>query len=161
MSDDLDPWDKAILEAMATGNDLVTLEQLSERTGISTSILEALAREGLLIPRTRQPEERYDLADSEALQAGFELLGAGLPLAELLELAREMNEAMRPIAARAVTVFERFVRDSVEASAGSEAEATQRLTEAFEKMLPATGRLVDRHFRRLLIAHAENRLKER
>jgi hypothetical protein len=86
---------------------------------------------------------------------------AGLPLAELLELARSMNDAMQPVADRAVEVFAEFVRDSVEANAGSEEDAARRLVEAFTTMLPATGRLVDHHFRRLLIAGARARLTGR
>ncbi len=156
----LDPWDRAILEAIALDDELVTLDQLSERTGISVAILEALAREGLLIGKPGETGTLYRMGDADAISAGFELLGSGLPLAELLELARRMNQAMQPIATDAVSVFERFVRDSVEATAESDAEAAERLTEAFRKMLPATGRLVAHHFRRLLLASAERRLTE-
>ncbi len=161
MSEPLDPWDRAVLEAMNVEDELVTLDELSRRTGISSTILEALAREGLLIGSPGDTGPLYRIGDTEAISAGMELLGSGLPLAELLELARRMNEAMQPIAQDAVAVFERFVRDSVEATATTDTEAATRLTEAFRTMLPATGRLVDHHFRRLLIASAERRLLER
>jgi hypothetical protein len=69
-----------------------------------------------------------------------------------------MNDAMQPIATRAVELFANFVRDSVEATAGSEDDAARRLVAAFTTMLPATGRLVEHHFRRLLLADAKRRL---
>lgn len=159
MNDHLDPWDRALLEALVEDRPLVTLAELSERSAISSSVLEALAREGLLRPRRLEPEPLYDPDDAETISAGLSILGSGLPLAELMDLARRMSEAMEPIAARAVEVFERFVRDAVTASATTDEEATARLVEAFQAMLPATGRLVDHHFRRLLVDQAEQRLR--
>ncbi len=167
MTDDrpLDPWDRALLDALDQPfvdddrpGDPLTLDELAERTGISPVLLEMLAREGFLVARSQDPEPRYDPADADAVAAGFELVEAGLPLAELLDLARRTDEAMRPIAAQAVEVFARFVRDSVEATASSEEEAARRLVEAFRRMLPATGRLVGHHFRTLLVAEAHRRL---
>ena len=58
---------------------------------------------------------------------GLALLGAGLPLSELLVLAREHDQAMREVAERAVDVFIRFVRDPIRAQAESEEEAAERL----------------------------------
>ncbi len=159
----LDPWDQALLAALdqpvAAGTTPLTLEELAETTGISAVLLEMLQREGLLRARWEEPEPRYDPADAEAVAAGFELVEAGLPLAELLDLARRTDAAMRPIAAQAVDVFARFVRDSVEATAASEAEAARRLVEAFRRMLPATSRLVGHHFRALLVSEARRRLE--
>lgn len=156
---DLDPWDRALLEAL-DGDDathLETLEELAASSGIPTALLEALVRGELLIPRETAPD-RFDPADAEAIGAGLSLVDAGLPLAELFDLARAMDEAMKPIAARAVDVFSTYVRDSVEASAGSDEDAAARLVEAFRTMLPATGRLVGHHFRGLLLADARRRL---
>lgn len=160
MSGRLDPWDRALLSALDEPSEgrWETLEELAASSGISATILGALAREGLLIPRTTDPEPRYDPHDAEAVRAGLVLVEAGLPLGELLDLARRTDEAMRPIASRAVEVFARFVRDSVTAQAGSEEDAAQALVEALRTMLPATGRLVEHHFRRLLEASARDRL---
>ncbi len=165
MSDDptnrLDPWDRALLQALdAPDGDvqLVDLDELSEMTGISRVVLEALDREGLLEARASDSDRRFAPADAEALAAGLSLLEAGLPLAELLALARSLDQAMRPIASEAVEVFSTFVRDSVEAGAETDSAAAERLVEAFRTMLPATGRLVDHHFRRLLVAEARRRM---
>lgn len=159
--DRLDPWDRALLAALSGEDDphLETLEELAASSGAPLPLLEALAREGLLIPRRVDPEPVYDPADAEAVRAGLAVVEAGLPLAELLDLARRMDEAMRPVAEASVEVFARFVRDSVEASADDEGEAAERLVGAFRVMLPAASRLVEHHFRRLVIAAALRRLE--
>lgn len=160
MTADLDPWDEALLAVLqpATDADLLTLDQLAEAAGVSPIILEVVVREGFLTPRVDTPEPLFDPSDAAPVRAGLALVGAGLPLGELLELARRTDQAMRPIAEEAVEVFARFVRDSVEATSSSEVEASQRLVEAFRAMLPATGELVEHHFRRLLAEGARKRL---
>lgn len=155
----LDPWDEALLDALDGAGSLVTLEELAESADVSVALLEALLRGGLLIPKATEPD-RFDVAEAEAVSAGLQLVEAGLPLAELMNLAREMDDAMRPIAARAVDVFATFVRDSVAATAESDIDAAARLVEAFRTMLPATSRLVGHHFRGLLLAHARARMTD-
>ena len=156
---DLDPWDQALFDALEGTDSLATLEELAEAADVSLPLLEALVRGGLLMPKAADPD-RFDAAEAEAVAAGLQLVEAGLPLAELMNLAREMDEAMRPIAARAVDVFATYVRDSVEATAESDVDAAARLVEAFRTMLPATSRLVGHHFRGLLLAHARTRMTE-
>ena len=94
------------------------------------------------------------------MRAGRTLLEEGVPLDELLALAKQMDEAMRPIAARTVEIFVRFVRDSVEFTAGSESEASERLVEAYRTMSGAAGLLVAGHFRRVLLQTARAALEK-
>jgi hypothetical protein len=156
----LDPWDEALLAALRRNPEerLLTLAELAEASDFSTTLLEVVIREGLLTPVTEDPVPLFELSDADTLKAGLALVEAGLPLGELLDLARRTDAAMRPIAEQAVEVFARYVRDSVEANASSDEEAVRKLVSAFTTMLPATGRLVDRHFRRLLIEGARRRL---
>jgi DNA-binding transcriptional MerR regulator len=162
---DLDPADEALIaEVVAAprapfGGGRLTLEELAERTGVSPALLEAIEREGLLVPERVDGEPRYTEADAGVVSAGLELLGAGLPLGELLALAREHDDAMRTVAARAVEMFVRFVRDPIRASATSDEEAADRMVAAFRKMLPATSSLVSHHFQRVLLAEAEARIE--
>ncbi len=152
----LDASDEALAGALAPASDageLVTLEELADRTGLSLPLLEAVAREGLLISRSEDPP-RYAPADAEVVRAGLQLVEAGLPLGELLDLARRTDEAMRPIAEHAVDLFVQFVRDPVIGSAATDEEAATRLVAAFQTMLPATEQLVGQHFRELLLASA-------
>lgn len=168
--DRLPPADAALISALAgplpgedagADTEVLTLEELAERSGLPTSLLEAVEREGLLIPRTTDDERRYTLADADALRAGLALVEAGLPLDELFSLAREHTAAMRTIANHAVELFVRFVRDPIRSQAATDEEAAARLLEAFSRMLPATSTLVGHHFRRLLVNAAHDRVQER
>ncbi|MGQ0848282.1 MAG: hypothetical protein ACT4OP_04075 [Actinomycetota bacterium] len=158
----LDPWDQALLTALdqPARTDLLTMEQLAAATSLSPALLEVIIREGFLTPRTTEPQPLFDPADIEPVKAGLSLVEVGLPLGELLDLARRMDAAMQPVADKAVEVFARFVRDSVGASGTTDADAGARLVEAFTTMLPATGRLVDHHFRALLLEKARRRLQQ-
>lgn len=148
------------LDLLAEGDaDLVTLPELAEASGLSLSLLEALAREGLLVARETDPP-RFHAGDAEAVRAGLDMVGAGLPLAELLEMARQADRALKPVAEAAVDTFVRFISDPLEVTAATSEEAQARLIDALETMLPAAGRLVSHHFQRLLIDGARRRLEQ-
>jgi DNA-binding transcriptional MerR regulator len=142
------------------GHQLLTLDELAERTGVSLTLLEAIAREGLLVPRVGDDERAYTVADAAAVQAGLALLEAGVPLSELLALARAHDEAMRATAEQAVDLFARYVRDPIRGSAVSDAEASERMVGALQAMLPAAGTVVAHHFRRRLLAAARARIEQ-
>jgi DNA-binding transcriptional MerR regulator len=138
---------------------LVTLDELAEATGVSATVLQAIEREGLLAPKNVDGRPVYSLSDAATVTAGLELLASGLPLSELLDLARRHDEAMRAVAEQAVDLFVRFVRDPIHASAATEEEAAGKLVTAFNRMLPATTTLVSSHFKRVLLSVAERRLQ--
>lgn len=169
LSGDLDAADEALASALAQSSiaagavrshELLTLDRLAERTGVSTALLAALQREGLLEPVEHDGEVLYSAGDVTTIEAGLALLEAGLPLGELLALARNHDRAMRAIAEQAVELFARFVRDPIRAAAASEEEAAERLVQAFRTMLPATSSLVASHFERLLLGAARKRIEE-
>jgi len=128
---ELDPWDEALLAALERNPQerLLTLPELAEASNFSTTLLEVVIREGFLTPVREDPEPLFESSDAETLKAGLALVEAGLPLGELLDLARRTDSAMRPIAHRAVEVFARYVRDSVEANASSDEEAVELTVE--------------------------------
>ena len=170
LSGELHTADQALAAALAdpveetAGQDssspLFTADELAARTGVSPELLAAMEREGLLIPRRHDDgQPHYTAGDAEAVSAGLELLDAGVPLGELLDLARRYDQAMRAIADDAVELFARFVRDPIQGSAASEQEASERLVTAFRRMLPATSAVVAHHFRRLLIDRAQARFE--
>lgn len=159
---DLDPADRALVAALErrSGGNGLSLAELAERTGVSEALLEALTREGLLVPEDTEAGPRYDPADAALVSEGLKLLQAGLPLSELLALARRHDAAMRAVARSAVDLFVDYVRDPVRAQASSEEDAARALVEAFEAMLPAATSLVANHFRRLLVAAARERIED-
>jgi hypothetical protein len=156
----LDPWDLALRDALAPSGKLVSLDELAQLSGLPPTLLEVVVREGFLRPAQTDPTPLFDPADAEPIRSGMALVEAGLPLGELLELARRMDAAMRPIADLAVDVFARFVRDSVEATSDTDEEAANRLVDAFSTMLPAAGHMVEHHFRSLLVEGARKRLRQ-
>ncbi len=161
---DLDEADVKLAESLAAAHPgsghLMTLEELAQRTGVSTALLEAVEREGLIESVEEDGRRLYVEADAGAVARGLELLSAGLPLSELLALAREHDRVMREVARRAVDVFIRFVRDPLIAGGDRKHESGQKLIDAFNTMLPATTDLVARHFERLLIREGLARLAE-
>ena len=160
---DIDAADEALVAALGegSGDDApMTLDELAEATGVSPALLEAIEREGLLAPRDQDGEPLYTQADANAVAAGLELLATGLPLGELLDLARRHDKAMRAVAEHAVELFVRFVRDPIRAQASSEEEAAEKLVESFRRMLPATTSLIAHHFRRVLLAAAQERIEK-
>jgi hypothetical protein len=159
----LDPVDEALAAALSgplpdeDDAATLTLPELAERSGLSLAVLEAVAREGLLAP---QPgTDRYAAGDVAVVRAGVQLLEAGLPLGEFLDLARRTDQALRDLADHAVETFLRFVRDPVRGTSESPDEAARHLVTAFTTMLPATGELVGSHFRRLVLVAARARLR--
>ncbi|MDP9072956.1 MAG: MerR family transcriptional regulator [Actinomycetota bacterium] len=136
-----------------------SLEELAERSGIPLAVLKAVSREGLLVARQWHGEARYSEADVTAAAAGLQLLEHGLPLPELLELARAHSEAMRATAERAVELFDRYVRQALRAEGIPEDVAAARLVTAFEDVLPATLTIVAHHFRRTLLDVAQEHIE--
>jgi DNA-binding transcriptional MerR regulator len=162
----LDPADAALVDALAVATDDLEapfdLDELAAEVGTTRVLLEAVERAGLLLPHHVDDAgvPRFSQADAGAVRAGLALLEAGLPLAELLSIASSTDEAVRAIAEQAVEAFLRFVRDPVLGAAAGEAEAGRRLVTAYERMLPATERLVAHHLRRRLVAAALTRLAQ-
>ncbi|GGI05709.1 hypothetical protein [Egicoccus halophilus] len=167
---DLDPPDAALARAVerppapwSSDDDReapFTLDDVAEQVGAGRALLDAVARTGLLLPHSVDEDgvARYSAADVASVRAGLTLLEAGLPLGELLDLARRTDAAVGEIAEAAVDAFLQFVRDPVRGTAASEDEATQRLVTAYERMLPATERLVAHHLRRRVLHDAARRI---
>lgn len=163
---ELDPGEEALagelvrpLPDEVDGDDQrFSLAELAARTGVSETVLEALAREGILIP-TSDDDRPYTAADARAVTAGMALLEAGVPISELLALAREHDAAMQAVAAQAVDLFARFVRDPIRAEPGDPEEQSARMVAALRTMLPAATELVAHTFRRRLVQAARERLE--
>lgn len=157
----LDAPDAALAAAVVEDHDArLDLDGLAAEVGATRALLEAVERAGLLVPHHHDPDgtARYSPADVAAVRAGLTLLDAGLPLGELLDLARRTDAAVRDISGHAVEAFLRFVRDPVRGTVRDDDEAAGRLVTAYERMLPATERLVAHHLRRRLLAEAAARI---
>ena len=165
LGDGLDPADAdlAVAVAAARGDsreeELLSLEGFANRSGVPASLIQAVEREGIELGRTVDGEVRYTAADIGMVRGALRLLEYGLPLGELLSLARDTNAAMVVLATRAVELFDEHVRKPIRDTAGSDDAAAAQLVEAFDALLPAVTNLVANHFRRVLLAVAEERLE--
>lgn len=144
--------------AAADGDASFELEDLIRLTGAPPVLLEAVAREGLLVPHHLEDgRPKYTLADVEALRAGLILLERGLPFPELVRLGRLADTALGGLADAAADAFHRFVRDPAVADRDPD-EAASRLVDAYHVMLPSAIHVVAHRLRRRMIATAASRL---
>lgn len=158
MTAPLEPADEALARALREdAGELATLEELAAASDLSLPLLEALAREGLLPARR---DDLYSERDLGPVRSGLALLEAGLPLDELLQLAREADTALADIADDAVELFLGFVRDPVRGTTDDEDAAADALVQRFEVMLPAAERLVGARFGQLVAAAARARVDD-
>jgi DNA-binding transcriptional MerR regulator len=147
----------------------LTLEDLSEATGMPLALLKAVEAEGLLIPRRITGQDRYTEADVAAARAGLLLLEWGVPLSALLDLARRHHEATEAVAREAVTMFSTYVRGSLrndhpaghdEPGGPRDEPHIERLLQAYAELLPAVNTLVGHHFTRTLISVALDHVEQ-
>ena len=117
---ELGPADADLAAAVAaarsqTGGDLelLDLETFSARSGVPASLIQAVEREGIRIGRRVDGQLRYTAGDIELVRTALRLLEFGLPLGDLLSLARETDKALRALADRAVEMFDEHVRKPI------------------------------------------------
>jgi DNA-binding transcriptional MerR regulator len=150
----------AIAEAQREDDDeLLTLAEFSHRSGVPASLIQAVEREGISLARRVGDDDRYAASDVRTVRAALTLLEFGLPLGDLLTLARETHESMLTLAERAVDLFDEHVRKPIRDTAPDDGAAAEQLLEAFRTMLPSVTELVANHFRRVLLATAESHLE--
>jgi DNA-binding transcriptional MerR regulator len=137
----------------------LTLEQFADRSGVPASLIQAVEREGIRLGRAVDGVERYTASDIELVRTALRLLEFGLPLGDLLSLARDADAALHGLAERAVELFDEHVRKPIRDTAGSEGEAAEQMVVAFAELLPAVTQLVSHHFRRVLLETAESHIE--
>ena len=139
--------------------ELLSLDDFAAASGVPASLIQAVEREGIRIGRDAGGETRYTAGDIELVRTALRLLEFGLPLGDLLGLARDADDALRGLATRAVDLFDQHVRKPIRDSAGDEATAAAQMVDAFQELLPAVTTLVANHFRRVLLETAEERIE--
>jgi DNA-binding transcriptional MerR regulator len=163
------PGEAATTSRSAVDDDLVTLDELAEATGVPLALLKAVEGDGLLIPQRINGQDFYSSEDVAAARAGLLLLEWGIPLSALLDLARRHHQATEAVAREAVTLFSEYVRRPLRreegvaaptgaggptAGATADADQAERLVQAYAELLPAVTTLVRVHFTRTLVRTA-------
>ena len=144
----------------ARDGELLTLDAFASASGVPASLIQAVEREGIRIGQRVDGEIRYTPGDIELVRTALRLLDFGLPLGDLLGLARDADEAMRGLAERAVDLFDEHVRKPIRDTAEDADAASSRMVEAFRELLPAVTTLVSHHFRRVLLEVAEQHIED-
>ena len=162
LSGELEPADEGLAEAVGVvedGEALFRIEDLAALTAVPAPMLEALVRDGLLVGRQHEGELRFTEDDVAIVAGGLRVLETGLPLPELLALARRHHEATREFAAEAVELFDTYVRQPLRTADLPEDEREKRMVEAFHTLLPVVTELATYHFRRVLLQVAQEHLE--
>jgi len=153
------PLAAAVAGAQAGDAELLDADELAARVGIPPALLDAVVRQGLVVPQQRDGEPRFSVDDADVLRRGLQLLELGFPLPDLLDLATRHHEATRAIAEDAVKLFDSYVRHPLRDEPISDDERAERLVAAFRTLLPTVTALVAHHFRSTLLEVAQEHLE--
>ena len=163
LAGELEDSDEALVAAVTRPGAPVTLTraELAERSGVPEPLLASLEQAGLLVPIEGREQALYPADDLEAIAAGMKLLAAGVPIGALMELGKEHAAAVDRTARQAVDLFDRYVRERIQAEGGATEAAERRLLETFNELLEASGTLVRHHFERTVLRAAREHIEQR
>lgn len=152
--------DEGLLEALAArsvGEGTLTRAELAAETGVPEALVTSVIQAGLIQPIEIQGEPRFPRQDLEMVKAALEILGMGLPLDRLLELAAQHAAGVDALAEQAIDLFDEHVRTPLRA----EGEGEEQVRRIFERLLPRATQIVALHFQRTVVARALARLRGR
>jgi DNA-binding transcriptional MerR regulator len=162
LAGELEPSDVGLVEAVTrpAAPQTLTLAELAERSGVAEPLLASLEQAGLLVP-IEGAEARYPADDLDAIAAGMKLIAAGIPLGALMDLGKEHAANIDRTARQAVDLFDRHVRERIQAEGGETEAAERKLLGLFTELLEASGTLVRHHFERTLLRAAREHIEKR
>ena len=163
LAGELEPSDEALVAAVTrpTTPQTLTLSELAERSGVAEPLLMTLQQAGLLVPIAGGEEPLYPADDLDAIAAGMKLIAAGVPLGALMELGKDYASAVDRTARHAVDLFDRYVRERIQAEGGETEAAERKLLQTFNELLEASGTLVRHHFERTVLRAAREHIERR
>lgn len=158
---ELEPSDEALVEAVTSPAipESVSLDELAARSGVAIPLLRQLEHAGLLLPVSDGDEPRYPTEDVDVLEAGLKLVEAGIPLPDLIAVGARHAAAVEETARTAVDLFDKHVRERIQAEGLPAPEAEHRLLQSFEELMEASGTLVRHHFQRALLRAAREHIE--
>src|SRR2546428_793718 len=143
LAGELEPPDEGLVAAVTrpSAPQTLTLAELADRSGVAEPLLASLEQAGLLVPIEGGDEPRYPADDLEAIAAGMKLIAAGIPLGALMELGKEHAANIDRTAREAVDLFDRHVRERIQAEGGETEVAERPMPDAVS--VAALGRAFD------------------
>jgi DNA-binding transcriptional MerR regulator len=162
LAGELEASDESLVAAVTrpTSPQTLTLAELADRSGVAAPLLKSLEKAGLLVPIETGDEALYPAEDLEAIAAGMQLIAAGVPLTELMDLAKDYSAAVDRTAREAVDLFDHHVRERIHAEGGDPDAAERNLLELFNQLLDASGTLVRHHFQRTVLRAAREHIEK-
>ncbi len=124
-----------------------SLECLSQLTGVPSAILSALVRDGVLTSKSKNKELFSDI-DIVITRTALELLNQGLPLIEVLSIAKTYHENVKALTKEATQMLARNIREPLITNLGE--AAAPKTANIYEKMFKAAIELVSLHFEKEL-----------
>ena len=163
LAGELEASDEALVAAVTrpAAPQTLTIGELAERSGVAEPLLMSLEKAGLLVPVDGGDQRLYPADDLEAIAAGMKLLAAGVPIGALMDLGKDYAAAVERTARQAVDLFDRYVRERIQAEGGETEAAERRLLQTFNELLAASGTLVRHHFQRTLLRAAREHIEKR
>lgn len=149
------PDSKSLLDALAAESvkgGTLSRAELAAETGVPEALIGAAVQSGLISPVEIQGEERFPRTDLEMVAAALEILGMGMPLERLLDLAAQHAANVDALAEQAIDLFD----DHVRKPRGEDEESVRRV---FERLLPQATQIVALHFQRTIVSRALARLR--
>jgi DNA-binding transcriptional MerR regulator len=140
------------LRAERAGARTLSRTELAAESGVPEALIRSAESAGLIQPLRVAGEERFSESDLELARAGLRILGAGLPLDELLAQALKHARNVRDVCDAAIELFDRHVRKN-----GPAAEDPEAISRIFRELLPQVTRVVALHFQRTLVQRALER----
>lgn len=156
-SSDRVPSDQSLLDALAAqsvGEGTFSRTELAALTGVPEALITAVVQAGLILPIEIRGMERFPRSDLEMVTSALEILGMGMPLDRLLELASLHASNVDALAEQAIDLFDDYVRKP-------RAEDDDAVRRIFERLLPQATQIVALHFQRTIVARALARLRGR
>ncbi|MDA8148171.1 MAG: MerR family transcriptional regulator [Actinomycetota bacterium] len=153
----------------AAAGEMLSLADLAARASVPLPLLAAIEAEGLLVPRRMGTRDVYTDEDVAVAGHALTLLEWGIPLPDLLDLARRHHAATEALADDAVRLFSTSVRRVAKARAsareasgahGDEVSAAAYLVQAYTELLAAVTALVAHHFTRVLVRTALEHIED-
>jgi DNA-binding transcriptional MerR regulator len=163
LAGELEPSDEALVAAVTrpAAPQTLTLPELAERSGVAEPLLMTLQQAGLLVPIEGGEAPLFPADDLQAIEAGMKLISAGVPLGALMDLGKDHAAAVDRTARQAVDLFDRYVRERIQAEGGETEAAERKLLQTFNELLEASGTLVRHHFERTLLRAAREHIEKR
>jgi DNA-binding transcriptional MerR regulator len=155
-SDAPDASDEPLLQALVeqgVGDRTWSRTELAAESGLPEALIQAAVAAELMEPLRIDGEERFTQADLEMAQSALAILGTGLPLPELLQLAQTHAGNIQAVADAAIDLFGDHIRVP--------GQGEKAISEVFRQLLPQVTRLVALHFQRTVVKRALERLAGR